>query len=193
MMIESYIYISSLRDDDQSYGRMVNNVYQFLIGLNSEYPGFGSWYWNSVEPSLIEGTKEIIIAEWKRKIIGVSIIKKDFEEKKICTLRVDKTFRGNGVGKKLIEFSLMELETDLPFISVSSQRIRQFEKTFRYFGFQLEEKNHNYYKSGYDEYCYNGFLPGSFYDPEYGKMVMKMPGLPLTAGLGVRGLELIHE
>lgn len=192
-MMESYIYISSLRDDGQSYGRMVNRVYRFLIRLNAEYPGFGSWYWNSVEPSLAEGTKEIIIAEWKRKIIGVSIIKKDAREKKICTLRVDKAYRGNGVGKKLIQFSMLELETDLPFISVSSQRIGQFEKTFRYFGFQLQEKNCNYYKSGCDEYCYNGFLPGLFYNPEYGKMATKMTYPPLAAGLGVESLELIHE
>ena len=50
--------------------------------LEMEYHGFCRWYWSRVVPSILTGSKEIIIAEYRGQITGVAILKDEPGEKK---------------------------------------------------------------------------------------------------------------
>ena len=125
-----------------------------------EYRGFCRWYWSRVVPSILTGGKEIIIAEYRGQITGVAILKDELGEKKICTLRVRRGFQNQGTGRKLMELAFARLNTQKPFITVSSSRIAQFRKIFSYYGFQPSALYCNYYHSGRAEICFHGSLPG---------------------------------
>ncbi len=159
------IYLSSLKNTNvNSYIKILRKVYYFLFFLNIEYPGFHSWFQNNVIPDLETKKKEIITIMYGEYIAGVSILKNTCDEKKICTIRIGKHFRGQGLGKQLIEISLMELNTDRPMATVSSYRYPQFRNIFNYFGFKMEDVSCNYYRNRNDEICFNGQLIGSKYN-----------------------------
>ena len=145
---------------------MLQKVYWFLFFLNIEYPGFHSWFQNKVIPDLETRKKEIIVITYGEYIAGVSIIKNTNYEKKICTIRVGKYFRGQGLGRRLMEISLMELNADKPMITVSSYRYPQFQSIFNHFGFKIEDISYNYYRLRNDEICFNGQLIGNKYNSD---------------------------
>lgn len=91
--------------------------------------------------------------------VGLAILKKTKLEKKICTLRVNRNFRGVGIGKKLIEFSLDWLECEKPLITLRKSKQPQFGKLFDYYGFELAQKNVDYYRMLSSELAFNGVLP----------------------------------
>lgn len=166
--MKSFVFISTLIGSEE-FNKKNNQVFLFLHNLEVEYRGFSTWYWNKVVPSVLLRSKEIIIAEFCGKIIGVAIIKNDKTEKKICTLRVKKEFMGQGIGRRLMECAFYELDTNMPFITVSSLRIVQFKKIFKYYGFKPSGLYANYYNSGKTEICFNGCLPGEIYLPTCGE------------------------
>lgn len=129
--------------------------------LNKNYID-SNWYRNLFNnDSSIKKEREIIICERicdKNKIIGVIILKKTNNEKKICTLKVDKNFKKNGIGKILIEMGLYWLNNDKPIITINSNNFIEFKNLFSYYGFQLEQVLKNYYKLSEIEYVYNGNL-----------------------------------
>ena len=146
-----------------------------------EYHGFCRWYWSRVVPSILTGSKEIIIAEYRGQITGVAILKNEAGEKKICTLRVRRGFQNQGTGRKMMELAFARLNTQKPFITVSSSRIAQFKKIFSYYGFQPSALYGNYYHSGRAEICFNGSLPGEQYHPQYAQAA----GIQIPEGIGL--------
>lgn len=162
----SFKFISVLTNIDE-FDREVNRVFFFLHNLEAEYNGFREWYWNKVVPAVAKGSKEIIVAEYEKKIIGVAIIKDEWDEKKICTLRVREGCRSQGIGRRLMELAFARLNTQTPLITVSSMRIAQFKRIFDYYGFIQSAYYEDYYGRGKAEICFNGCLPGTIYLPEY--------------------------
>ena len=75
-----------------------------LEELSDSYPNFDKWYNEKVLVEMRKGvsSREIIVAiselERGSKITGVAIIKKTEEERKICTLKVLKEYRKQGIG-----------------------------------------------------------------------------------------------
>ena len=66
-----------------------------------------------------------------------------------------------------MELAFARLNTQKPFITVSSLRIEQFKRIFDYYGFEQSAYCRNYYGSGKAELCFNGFLPGTIYLQRY--------------------------
>lgn len=135
-------------------------ILNFLKKLKREYPEFNGWYKQLyVNNMKLKENREILICKVNNSIAGVSILKSDLNEKKICTFRVKEEFQGNGIGKKLMEKSFEYLDTDKPLITIHKSKQKQFEKMFKYFNFELEQENKNYYKLFNIELAYNGQLP----------------------------------
>ncbi|WP_162862514.1 hypothetical protein [Acetivibrio cellulolyticus] len=135
--------------------------------LNIEYPGFAGWYYNKVIPNITKtNQKDILLFLVNETIAGVSIIKAEDEERKICTLMVNSNFRKNGIGMILFNKSFEILGTEKPVLTISENRITEFSKLFSYYGFEMASVCNNYYKEGMSEYCFNGNLHGDFYKRE---------------------------
>lgn len=137
-----------------------NEVFAFLRKLSFEYPNFSGWF-NSLFYMGYElnPDREIIIGRYDKQIAGVIILKKTIEENKICTLRVGRQFRNNGIATELVKRGIEWLEDEKPLITCHYTRNRQFDKLFKYYGFELTEKKRGYYGIFNLEYAYNGVLP----------------------------------
>ena len=135
-------------------------VYNFIRRLSIEYPYFINWYSNLfTDDKELKSDREIIICESNYKIVGLAILKSSEYEKKICTLRVDRKYQHQGIGKKLMQLSLEWLECDYPVITMHKSKQVQFDSLLKYYGFKLEQKQMHYYSIFSTEYVYNGELP----------------------------------
>lgn len=88
----------------KEYSVKLDSVFSELSFLRAEYPKFYSWYYEKVLSGLSDGTRKIFLARSPLsfgKVNGVLILKNTTEEKKICTLYVDKDSRLLGFGTKL--------------------------------------------------------------------------------------------
>lgn len=135
-------------------------VYFFVSQLKEEYPHFDEWFNNLFEnPLFLKKDREIICCRYQNDIVGIAILKKTEEERKICTLRVDEKFQRLSIGKSLMELSFEWLENEKPLITVHKTKQHEFEKLFRYFDFRLEDRKWCYYRMFSTELSYNGELP----------------------------------
>lgn len=135
-------------------------IQSFLENLAYEYCGFQKWF--SELFTLGAGLKldrEIIICECDFQLAGVAILKNNGIEKKICTLRVAKSFQRRGIGQQLMELSFEWLDDDMPLITIHNSKKYEFKSLFERYNFELEEKKWGYYHLFSTELVYNGALP----------------------------------
>lgn len=135
-------------------------IYKFLGHLIYEYQRFRSWYRGLFTDEFeLKCDREIIICEDQFRIAGVAIIKNDMQEKKICTLRVAREYRHQGIGYNLIEMCMQQLHTEKPMITLHKSKLNQFEKLLSYYSFELEQTQKHYYSIFSTELVFNGLLP----------------------------------
>ena len=138
------------------------NTQKLLSNLELDYPSFNSWFWNKVIPNLNEsslfdiGTK-IILLENKQELVGVSIIKRSINENKLCALRVIDKHQSKGLGIRLLDKSLKELNCDKPLCSVSQTMVNDYSRIFiNRYNFDLTYVYKDLYKKQKLEYEVNG-------------------------------------
>jgi hypothetical protein len=137
---------------------LVNDVFTDLKKLSWQYPNFESWLDEKVLTGLYDGTRSIIV-EWREdKIAGVAILKHDSVEKKLCCLIIMPDFQNKGIGIKLFKKVFSVLGADKPLLSISEEKLPEFEKIFNYFGFEKTETYPNLYHPNTTEISYNGYL-----------------------------------
>lgn len=141
----------TLHSNFESY----KELFHFLEDLQKEYSNFHNWYFKKVFNSILLGERQIIIKKYKSEILGISILKNNLFEKKICTLRVNEKYRGLKIGTELMNHSLDILDDSIPLITVSSKRLSEFSKLLKNFNFELFKKYEAYYFKGLDEYSFN--------------------------------------
>ncbi len=89
------------------------------------------------------------------EIAGVAIVKSTKEEAKICTLCVAKEHQRCGIGKKLMQLSLLWIEDDrIVTITLDSSKKSEFAGILRHFGFVLDGEKENMYTPGKTELMY---------------------------------------
>lgn len=152
-----FLYSSLSRELKKIY---YSEIFKFLGRLVFEYQGFQSWYKGLfIESFELKHNREIIICEDQLRIAGIAIIKNDFEEKKICTLRVAGFCQRQGIGHNLVEMCMEQLNTEKPMITLHKSKLHQFEKLLSYYDFELEQTQKHYYSIFSTELVFNGLLP----------------------------------
>lgn len=139
----------------------IDSIFSELSFLRTEYPEFYSWFYDKVVPGLSNGSREVFIAQTTLsfgKVNGVLILKNTNFEKKICTLYVDKESRMNGFGQKFMNIAFNELNTDKPLITVSDNRLNDFDRLLNKFNFESVDALPNYYANNHTEFTFNGHL-----------------------------------
>lgn len=156
--MNNFIYISYFKEHSSDvFEKYIDEIFERICFLRKSYPGFKKWYYNVVVPEIKLGSREIILKKIEDEIVAVSILKKA-EERKICTFIVLEQYQNQGIGKSLMEESLLYLETKNPMITVSSENLDKFKPILTRFGFQKEEELKGYYLSYSTEYVFNGHL-----------------------------------
>ncbi|WP_423204696.1 GNAT family N-acetyltransferase [Pseudomonas kribbensis] len=129
-----------------------------LYDLSGYYPDFNKWLDHKVIPGLISGERSIILEHYRGQLAGLAIVKDSVAEQKLCCLRVLPKFQGTGVGLKLFERSFETLNNETPLLSIAEEQKHIFGKLFKYYGFELAKKYHNYYRPLKDELSFNGLI-----------------------------------
>lgn len=140
--------LSSLQDD----------IFTILIESQEWYPEIFNWYFQKFVPGLFNGPRSILKYHIGNDVAGIALLKKEINEKKICTLQVKDHYRKNGIGKALFGLCLETLDTSKPMITVSAERLSYFSSIFKYYDLKLEQVVQNYYRNNSIEYVFNGFL-----------------------------------
>lgn len=128
-------------------------IYSHLKDAEKYYPEFRKWYTEKVIPELFTFDRELITEDRNDNIAGIAIIKK--EENKLCTLRIIDSYQNKGIGLKLFERSFESLNTEKPFLTVSEEKLLEFEKIFRYYDFKMTSVHNDLYRKGKKEYFFN--------------------------------------
>lgn len=132
--------------------------YRLLRPLSSLYPDFSTWFFDKVVPGVINGNDKVILLEKKNEIVGISIIKKSEEEKKLRCLRIGDKFQKTGLGLYLIDESLRQLDCDKPIVSVAEEMINEYSRIFvNRYNFSLTQVYKGIYRKNKLEYEFNGF------------------------------------
>jgi GNAT superfamily N-acetyltransferase len=127
-----------------------------LDSLDEYYPDFGHWYVNTCVPGVVIGNDIMLVARDGSRIIGLALGKKTLEETKLRCVRVRPEYQSKGVGLRLIEHMLKELDCDRPHCTVAEELIHLYSRAFvNYFGFKLNQVGKGMYRPGKLEYVFN--------------------------------------
>ena len=140
--MEKYI-LSNMKD--KNFAKAVLELYLLTDYNKLQYPNYYKWYYQKNIPRIIEGTGEAIFYLDGFQIVGLSILKKDEKESKICTFLVNEEYRKNGYSKILLEDSFKFLETDKPLITIPEKRLDEFSKIIVDYNWIVSSKTNEYY------------------------------------------------
>lgn len=146
-------------NDPALFINIIDEVYKFSSFLCNFYPYYKNWFYNTHVEGIGNGRTIIFVRDKNtKKIIGICNLKNTFEEKKLCTLYIDKEYRKKGICSVLLEYAFYYLQTTKPVFSVNSKNYLNYKNIIDENNWNLKEVLGNYYLNGDAEYCYNGKL-----------------------------------
>lgn len=152
--------LSSLISNHTAFMTFAKASYSVTDFICKDYPNHFKWYWKKEIPRVFDGSGEVITCVVNQKVAGVVFLKKDAQEKKICTFFVSEKYRGRHIGTKLLEMAFKYLGTTKPLITISDYKVKMFEGIIKKYGWVLTQKmSKGYYNDTSCEYVYNGNLP----------------------------------
>lgn len=152
--------LSSIISNHTFFMILAKASYSLTDSISKDYPNYFKWYWTKEIPRVFEGSGEVITCVINQKVTGVIFLKKDAQEKKICTLFVSEKYRRRHIGTKLLEMAFNYLDTTKPLITIPDYKVKMFGKIIKKYNWQLTQKmNKGYYNNTSCEYVYNGNLP----------------------------------
>lgn len=140
------------------------NIEDHLRSLFPLYPGIMSWYSAKVLPQLLSDHGQrnilcIIPSDYPLVIAAFCILKNNPTEKKVCTLYVDKAYRGEGLGEWLFEAAFEFLETRYPEFSMKENVVSSYRHLIEKFYFVQTNREKDQDFSDFYEISFNrGFL-----------------------------------
>lgn len=146
-------------DKKEEFIRITSRIYAITEHLKDTYPGYKEWFFEKQVKGCYTPNRNIIFIRTNTdEIVGFSCLKKDEEEKKICTLYVDSKYRNHGIGNLLFEESMKYLETTKPLATFTEDKLPIFEEIIKKYDWHLTEIVDGIYNKGVRELCYNGKL-----------------------------------
>lgn len=118
-----------------------------LNNLRNYYSNFNEWF----DKKVLSGNRFVFVAYDKENFAGCLILKKDENEKKICTLFVREENRFDHIGGDFLQIAYDTLRTDKLSISISDEVKEEFFNS-RNFNFICEKEKQSAYKENVTEY-----------------------------------------
>lgn len=146
-----------LNDNHEISNSILVYVFHQLKDMSLSYPQFDIWF-KKVLLGIQLGERSILLEYRQDNLAGIAILKNNKEEKKLCCLRVLSPYEGSGVGIKLFNRAFDELNTKSPLLSITNEKLINFERIFDYYGFKIEEKYPDLYLPDKTEISFNGIL-----------------------------------
>lgn len=118
-----------------------------LNDLRNYYSNFNDWF----DKKVLSGNRFVFVAYDKENFAGCLILKKDENEKKICTLFVREENRFDHIGGDFLQIAYDTLQTEKLAISISDEVKEEFFNS-RNFNFVCEKEKQSAYKENVTEY-----------------------------------------
>lgn len=161
------IKIESLKDYDgvlseEEFMKLATDVYMITDFICEDYPAHREWYFNKTLPATrTSDTRNILFIrnpENKDEIIAMACLKREPEEKKICTILIVEEFRRQGINSLLTRKAMEWLGTTKPMITMADYKRDMFDKMITDYDWELTEVIRGKYNDKYEELCFNGTL-----------------------------------
>ena len=138
--------------------KILNDILVLSMQVKKDYPDYRNWFINTQIPGVYDGTRNIIVAHIKDRIVGFVSLKKTPSEKKICTFYVEKNYRRNQIGTLLVEKAVEYLEETKPLITIPMNKLNEFIKIGNRFNWEITDIKENLYRTTTPEVIVNGAL-----------------------------------
>ncbi len=154
--------VESLKDyidkiSEEELRQLATKIYNLTKFIGNDYLKYQEWFFNKQLPETLNNSKRnILFVQDNSKIIAVSCLKKDSQEKKICTLYVTPSYRRKGIGSILLIKAMEWLETTKPYITIRDYKLKMFKPFLQKYNWELTEIIQ--VNSKEKEFCYNGVL-----------------------------------
>lgn len=122
--MEKYV-LSNMKD--KNFSKAVSEIYLLTDYNKLQYPDYYKWFYQKNIPRILNGEGEAIFYLDGFNVVGLSMMKKDELEKKICTLLINEEYRKLGYSKQILEDSFEYLGTDKPLITIPENRLDEFK------------------------------------------------------------------
>ncbi|WP_144106682.1 GNAT family N-acetyltransferase [Paraburkholderia sp. BCC1886] len=127
-----------------------------LDSLSVYYPEFEYWYVNQCMPGIVTGNDVLVVAEAHHQLIGVGLGKARDGETKLRCIRVAPPYQSRGIGLRLVDRMLRELDHDKPHCTVCEEMFHSYSAPFiNRYGFDLSQVSKHLYRRGKLEYVFN--------------------------------------
>ena len=155
-----YYSLSKLISQGHDIESIINEILLVTIKAKTTYPEYADWFINKHIPGIYLGTRDTIIAVDNNKIIGVSNIKRE-KENKLCTVYFDPKYRKQKLGLTLVDKSIELIGDSKPLITMPSSYLPQFKNIIKRYDWQLTDCINNCYQENTSELIFNGELTSS--------------------------------
>lgn len=153
-------YVGKVTNDELM--ELARKIYMITSFICDDYSQYKEWFFNKqLFGTIISSNRNILFVrnpENSNEIISMACLKRDEEEKKICTLYVLNNFRGQGIGEAIIEKSMEWLGTTKPFITFADYKLEMFKPFINKYNWKLVEVVSGFYNDKSKELCFNGTL-----------------------------------
>lgn len=137
--------------------KIVLKTFDVTSDNSRNYPNYYFWYIRNIVPGIFKGTRDIFVAYVNNNFAGITILKREKQEKKLCTIFVLEEYRKMGVATLLIEESFKYLETTKPLLSIPDYEVNQFLSIIdKYDWKQTQILDQGYYRKASQEIVFNG-------------------------------------
>jgi len=126
----------------------------FIHHTSYLYPSFNRWFYHTVTPALHTNTRTLLVASIDDAPAGIAILKHDGLEDKLSTLFVCTQYRGLGVAEKLVDATMIKLNSDRVFFTVTPENDAAVSPVLMAKGFTLHSEIPNLYRQGVNELVY---------------------------------------
>ncbi len=131
-------------------------VLPMLHSLDTLYPGFQDWYVDTVVPGVVLGQDVLLVGKDEGRVVGVALGKRTQSETKLRCVRVLPEYQNKGLGLRLIDSMLDELECVKPHCTVAEELLHVYSRAFvNRYGFALTGVDKGTYRRGKLEYRFN--------------------------------------
>ena len=129
--------------NNKNFSKAVNEIYLLTDFNHNQYQEYLKWYYGKNIPRVLNGTGDIIFYLDGLTVAGLTILKKE-EEQKICTLMINEYYRKKGYSKELLESAFNYLGTDKPLITIPNNRINEFKKIIDAYDWKESSRTNQY-------------------------------------------------
>ena len=151
----NYYSLSKLIEQGIDIEPIINEILLVTISAKTTYPEYTEWFIKKHIQGIYLGKRDTIIAVHNNKIVGVSNIKRD-KENKLCTVYFEPKYRRQKLGLTLVDKSIELIGDSKPLITMPSSYIPQFKNIIKRYDWQLTDCIDNCYLENTSELVFNG-------------------------------------